>query len=57
MGVLDGTHGYSSLRRQSLQQVNPLGPLSVLRSLHGPHVLGQGNRKLIFRNKIKGTLR
>ena len=55
--VIQHARGNSSFGRKSLQKVNPLGPLAVLRALDGPHVLRQRDGELVLGYEVVGALR
>lgn len=57
LSVVEHSRWDTSLRCEPLEEINPLGPFSVLRSLDRSHVLGQRNRELVLGNEIEGALR
>ena len=57
LSIVQDAGGDPPLCRQSLQQIHPFRPLAVVRAFNPSHILRQRDRKLIFSDKVKGTLR
>jgi hypothetical protein len=53
--VVQDSSRYPSLRGKPLEQIDPFSPLAIRRAPYLTFVCFDGNRKLIFGNKIKST--